>query len=377
MIYLDNSATTNPKPINVINTTNFAMKKFSFNSGRGGYKESVDTSSKIYDVREKTANLVGVESQNVAFTSNCTLALNMAIKGILNYGDHVVISGLEHNAVTRPIEALALKGIITYDIFQYSYDKEVILKNIKNLIKPNTRLIVCTQASNVFGCKMPIEEIGHIAKENEIAFIVDGAQGAGVFEIKQKDANFDAYCSAGHKGLYGPMGVGFMAVKDNLKLNTIIEGGTGSSSLKLEQPDFMPDRFESGTLNNSGIIGLGAGIDFVNKKGINNIYSHEIDIIDYIYDELKDLKNVTLYTPSPRKFDTAPILSFNFKDYSSEKTALMLADKSIAVRAGLHCAPLAHVSFKTENRGTVRISPSVFTTQKHAEYFLNTLKKLA
>ncbi|MCM1115205.1 MAG: aminotransferase class V-fold PLP-dependent enzyme [Clostridium sp.] len=376
MIYMDNSATTNPKPRSVIESVNLAMHKFSFNSGRGGYRASVDTAAQIFSVREKVAELIGFQPQNIAFTPNCTLALNMAIKGAVKKGDHVIISDMEHNAVARPVESLALKNFITYDVFEYSYDKDKIINNIKGLIKPNTRLIVCTQASNVFGCVMPVYEIGALAKENGILFVVDGAQGAGVLKINCMDANVDVYCSAGHKGLYGPMGTGFMAAAEGVKLNTIIEGGTGSSSLQLEQPDFMPDRFESGTLNNSGIIGLGAGINFVNRKGIDAIYAHEHDIVAMIYNALSKMPDVTLYTPSPNQFDTAPILSFNYKDYSSERTAALLAEKSIAVRAGLHCAPLAHKTFKTIDRGTVRVSPSVFTNMRQCEIFINTLKKL-
>lgn len=172
------------------------------------------------------------------------------------------------------------------------------------------------------------------------------------------------------------MGTGFMAVGENIAIETIIEGGTGSSSLNLNQPDFLPDRFESGTLNNSGIIGLGAGIDFVMKKGIKNIYHKELTHIQHLYNELKNDDNVVLYTPYPEKNIFVPILSFNYKDYPSEKTANLLAEKGIALRAGLHCAPLAHKYYGTDERGTVRISPSVFTTDKECEIFLNTLKKL-
>lgn len=375
MIYLDNSATSNPKPFNVISASNFAMKNFSFNSGRGGYRHSVNTAEKIFAVREKVSALTGFEAQNIVFTQNCTLALNMAIKGIVRKGDHILISNLEHNAVSRPVQTLAAKGFVTYDVFRYDADDDILIQNIKSLLKPNTRLIVCTQASNVFGCAFPVERIGALAQSKGIFFVVDGAQGAGIFNLDCKNACISAYCVAGHKGLYGPMSTGFMALNENLSLDTIVEGGTGSSSLVLSQPEFLPDRFESGSLNNSGIIGLGAGIDFVNRKGISNIYNHEFGLISYIYQELEKMDDVILYT-APVRDKTAPILSFNFKDYSSEKTAQHLAENGIAVRAGLHCAPLAHKAFGTENRGTVRISPSVFTTHNDCEKFLNYLKKL-
>lgn len=376
MIYFDNSATTNPKPLSVISAASFALKNFSYNSGRGGYKQSVNTSEKIYSVREKASRLLGYDTQNVIFTQNCTAALNMAIKGLVKKGDHILISNLEHNAVSRPVDALAKRGIITYNIFEYDYDEDVLIANIVSQIKPNTRIIVCTQASNVFGCVFPIERIGRIAKENGICFVVDAAQGAGVLELDYAQSGVDICCVAGHKGLYGPMATGIMAMAEGLTLDTIIEGGTGSSSLNLSQPDFNPDRFEAGSLNNSGIIGLGAGIDFVTRKGIKNIHKHEMNIVKGIYEGLRKNPNAVLYTPSPSSFRSAPIISFNYKDYSSEKTANLLASRGIATRAGLHCAPLAHKASGTAERGTVRISPSVFTTQNDCEIFLNTLKKL-
>lgn len=374
MIYFDNSATTNPKPMSVVYAANTGMKNYSFNSGRGGYNQSVLTSQKIFSVREKLSSLTSYAPENIAFTLNCTMALNMAIKGSVKRGDHIIISSVEHNAVSRPVEALRKKGIITYDVAPISYDPDVTVNSFRKLIKNNTRLIVCTNASNVFGGIIPVDKIANLCKNNGIRLIVDGAQTVGMLDVS--GTNADILCSAGHKGLYGPMGTGFMAVGENIAIETIIEGGTGSSSLNLNQPDFLPDRFESGTLNNSGIIGLGAGIDFVMKKGIKNIYHKELTHIQHLYNELKNDDNVVLYTPYPEKNIFVPILSFNYKDYPSEKTANLLAEKGIALRAGLHCAPLAHKYYGTDERGTVRISPSVFTTDKEYEIFLNTLKKL-
>lgn len=376
MIYLDNSATTNPKPRAVIGRANTAMIKNSFNSGRGGYKQSVDTAGEIYNTRESLSDFFGFEPQNICFTPNCTYALNMAIKGSVKKGDHVIISNLEHNAVARPIYKLALDGIITYDIAEFSYDTHECVDNFRRLIRPNTSLIVCLHASNVFGCILPIRKIGKLARENGIKFIVDGAQTAGVVDIDAQRDNIDILCAPGHKGLYGPMGTGFLAVKNGISLDTIIEGGTGSVSAEHAQPDFLPDRFESGTLNNSGIIALGAGVGFVRSHGIDRIYKHETSLINYIYGELRKNNNVILYTSPVQNMNCAPILSFNYGDYSSEKTALLLAEKGIAVRAGYHCAPLAHEAFSTSDRGTVRISPSVFTARRECEIFINYLKKL-
>ena len=376
MIYLDNSATTNPKPQDVKNAVSRAMNYYSFNSGRGGYKESVNTSNMIFSCRESLSQMFGFSPENIAFTQNCTTALNYAIKGIVKPGDHIIISNLEHNAVARPVNALFEKGIIEYDLAEFSFDKEEIINNFKKLIKPNTKLIVCMHASNVFGCVFPIREIGKLAHDNGIIFVVDAAQSAGVLDIDAKRDNIDILCAPGHKGLYAPMGTGFITLGDNIKLDTIIEGGTGSESMNLAQPDNMPERLESGTLNNVGISGLLAGTRFVNAKGISNIYKHENRLMQYVYKELSKNQNVTLYTPSFNDFLLAPILSFNYKDYPSEKTASLLAEKNIATRAGFHCSKLAHTAFGTQNRGTVRISPSVFTKYSECENFINILKKL-
>lgn len=376
MIYLDNSAATNPKPQEVKNAVSRAMNYYSFNSGRGGYKESVNTSNMIFSCRESLSQMFGFSPENIAFTQNCTTALNYAIKGIVKPGDHIIISNLEHNAVARPVNALFEKGIIEYDLAEFSFDKEEIINNFKKLIKPNTKLIVCMHASNVFGCVFPIREIGKLAHDNGIIFVVDAAQSAGVLDIDAKRDNIDILCAPGHKGLYAPMGTGFIALGDNIKLDTIIEGGTGSESMNLAQPDNMPERLESGTLNNVGISGLLAGTRFVNAKGISNIYKHENRLMQYVYKELSKNQNVTLYTPSFNDFLLAPILSFNYKDYPSEKTSSLLAEKNIATRAGFHCSKLAHTAFGTQNRGTVRISPSVFTKYSECENFINILKKL-
>lgn len=376
MIYLDNSAATNPKPQEVKNAVSRAMNYYSFNSGRGGYKESVNTSNMIFSCRESLSQMFGFSPENIAFTQNCTTALNYAIKGIVKPGDHIIISNLEHNAVARPVNALFEKGIIEYDLAEFSFDKEEIINNFKKLIKPNTKLIVCMHASNVFGCVFPIREIGKLAHDNGIIFVVDAAQSAGVLDIDAKRDNIDILCAPGHKGLYAPMGTGFITLGENIKLDTIIEGGTGSESMNLAQPDNMPERLESGTLNNVGISGLLAGTRFVNAKGISNIYKHENRLMQYVYKELSKNQNVTLYTPSFNDFLLAPILSFNYKDYPSEKTSSLLAEKNIATRAGFHCSKLAHTAFGTQNRGTVRISPSVFTKYSECENFINILKKL-
>lgn len=376
MIYFDNGATSYPKPRNVLSNTVNALKTYSFNSGRGGYSASVNTAEKIYSVREKIGSMFHFEPQNVAFTMNCTQALNMAIKGSVKQGDHVIISSLEHNAVWRVVNHLKNDGIIQFDIAAYSEDDDETVSNFERLIRSNTSLIVCMAASNVFGVVFPIERIGKVAQKHNIRFIVDGAQGAGMIPLDAEKNNIDILCAPGHKCLFGNMGTGFIAVKNDTYLDTLIDGGTGSESLNPKQPDFLPDRLEAGTLNNSGIISLGAGIDFINAKGIDNIYSHELAVTDCLFNGLSKNRNAVLYCPKPVKYKSVPIISFNYKDYPSEKTASLLAEYKIAVRAGLHCSPLAHKFFNTLDRGTVRLCPSVFTTRRDCEIFLNTLKNI-
>ena len=376
MIYLDNGATSYPKPQSVVNGTLNAIRNYSFNSGRGGYIASVKTSEKIYSVREKIGEMFNFEPQNIAFTMNCTQALNMAIKGSVKKGEHVIISSLEHNAVWRVVNHLKKDGIIDFDLARYNPDEDKTVGNFESLIRSNTSVIVCMAASNVFGVAFPIEKIGKIAKEHGIRFIVDAAQAAGVMPIDAEKCNIDILCAPGHKCLYGNMGTGFIAVREGVSLETIIDGGTGSESLNPYQPEFLPDRLEAGTLNNIGIISLGEGIDFINSKGMNRIYEHELRMTEVLYDGLYRNNNAVLYCLKPCKFRFAPILSFNYKDYPSEKTAVLLAKQDIAVRAGLHCSPLAHKLFNTLDRGTVRLCPSAFTTQRDCENFLNRLKKI-
>ena len=376
MIYFDNSATSYPKPGSVLRQEIDALKNYSFNSGRGGYRRSLEAAEKIFSVRQKIGDMFSYNPENVVFCKNCTEALNTAIKGSVKQGDHIIISSLEHNSVYRVVHSLFIKDIAEYDIAPFSFDEEETLDNFERLIKPNTSVIICTHSSNVFGVSFPIKKIGDMCKRRGIRFIVDGAQGAGVADINAKRDNIDILCCAGHKCLFGPMGSGFMAFGEDIEIESLTEGGTGSNSFEAMQPAFSPDKFESGTLNNSGIIGLGEGVSFVNEKGLDNIYNHELEICSMLFDELSSLDYVTLYAPKPEKNKSMPIISFNIYDYSSEKTAALLGEYDICTRAGFHCAPLAHRHFGTAKRGTVRISPGIFNTKKDCYRFMNVVKKL-
>ncbi len=376
MIYLDGSATSYPKPAVVVSAAANAVRRYGFNSGRGGYAASMNAAEKIFSVREKIGAMFGFEPQNIAFTKNCTEALNIAIRSSITAGSHIIISSLEHNSVYRVVHRLMLEGVAEYDIAAFDYDPEICVNNFRALIKPNTKMLVCTAASNAFGCVLPITELGALARSKGISFIVDAAQTAGVMPINAARDNIDILCSAGHKSLMGLMGTGFIAVTDGVILNPFMVGGTGSSSLSADMPDFMPDALEAGTLNNIGIISLGAGIDYISARGMDNIYSHELSLCRFVYSALEANPDCLLYTPMPEAGRSAPIISFNYKDYSSEKTAARLSDFNIALRAGYHCAPLAHRHFKTVQLGTVRISPTAFTSKKDCEFLLNALKKI-
>ena len=367
MIYFDNAATTNKKPQSVYIAVNNSMQFNSANQGRSGHDFSVKASELVFKVREKTANFFNAESfENVVFTENCTMSLNIAIKGLFNRGDHIIISDLEHNSVSRPAYDLRKKGV-EIDVFETAPDEEILINNIRKLIKNNTKGIICTHGSNVFGILLPIKRIGELCRQNNLIFIVDAAQTAGIEEINVKDFNIDCLCIAPHKGLYAPMGTGLLIT--NEKPDPLILGGTGSASASLMQPSFLPDKYESGTLNVPGIAGIGAGIDFV-KRNRNEIVSREVKIIDYIYEQLSKNSNVILYNRPD-----IPVLSFNLKGEGSTDVSSYLNNNKICVRSGLHCAPLAHKKFGTLERGTVRISPSYFNNLNEAERFVYLIKK--
>lgn len=370
MIYLDNAATTSPKPESVIREVSNALKYYSANPGRGGHTPSIKAAEAVYKTRTAVKDLFHVSSEeNVIFTSGCTHSLNTVIKGVLKKGDHVVISSMEHNAVLRPLHRLKEKGMIDYTIARVTPDDNNATVNaFRNAINSKTRLIVCTHASNVFGTLLPVERICALAHAYGILFCLDAAQSAGVIPIDLSENAYDFVCCAGHKGLYGPTGIGLLLVNTDVSLIPLMEGGTGSDSVNPSMPDFYPDRLESGTVNIPGICGLGAGIRFVRHHGIDKIYRHESRLIQRLYHELSSIPDVELYTADPIILPSAPVISFNIKDCESEKVSEYLNRRyGIAVRAGLHCAPLAHRMMGTLDRGTVRIAPSIITTDQEIQ----------
>ena len=377
MIYFDNAATTFPKPREVINEVNKAFSLYGANPGRSGHDMSMQTAMAVYSARETLNTFFdGFGSEYVSFTANCTESLNMAIKGILKKGDHVIISSLEHNSVLRPVVKLAEMNIITFSVFSVTQNEEETLNNLKKEIRSNTKLIITTAVSNVFGDILPIEKIGGIAKENNILYMVDGAQGVGVMPIKMKQSGINCLCIPGHKSLYGPMGVGAVLHDGSIK-ETIIEGGTGTESFNFSQPVAFPERLESGTLNVPAICGLKKGVEITSSYGVKNIFNEESDLIELLFNELSSIRNIILYKSEYDRKTQAPLLSFNVKNMHSEEVSTLLNRESVAVRGGFHCSPLAHKTYGTEMTGAVRVSPSRFNTKKDVKYVINLLQKIA
>ncbi len=380
MIYLDNSATSFPKPQSVIYAADKALREYSANPGRSGHKMSMRTAEAIFHSRERIASFFHLsKEENVIFTPSCTYALNTVIKGLLSQGDHVIISSLEHNSVLRPLERLKNRGIITYSVADvFPCDNERTIDSFRECINEKTRMIVCTHASNVFGIRLPVERICALAHQYGVLFCLDAAQSGGVLNVDIRDAGFDFVCCAGHKGLMGLMGSGLLLINNSTILDPLTEGGTGSESWNLSQPQFYPDRLESGTQNIPGILALSAGIGFIDKIGREHLYSKELRHIQMIYNSFKENENIQLYTEFPDEQHFAPVLSFSVKDKDSESVSKYL-DRyySIATRSGLHCAPLAHQMMGTTERGTVRVSPSYFTTENEIKTLINAVHKFS
>ena len=375
MIYLDNAATSGYKPETVIREVENALKKYSVNPGRSGHNLSILASEKVYSIRKKVADFFGAKDPlGVVFTLNCTQGVNFVLKGVMNKGDGLIISNLEHNCVSRPAFKMASEGQITLDVFDaLSEDFE---KHLESLIKPNTKMIFCTHASNVCGKITDIEKVGKICKKHNILFGVDAAQTAGVVPIDMEKTGIDFLCVASHKGLFAPMGTGLLIASKPIE-KTILEGGTGTASLSLNQPDVLPEMLESGTVNLPGIFGLGAGIDFVKNRGIDNIFRHENALCKRFLKEVSQIKNVSVILRNENESDFVPVIAFNVNGKTSEEVADLLNLKGIAVRGGYHCAPIAHRTLGTIDGGAVRISPGIMNCFSDIEYLRKTLFSIA
>lgn len=377
MIYLDNAATTFPKPAQVSQAVRMSLQKYGANPGRSGHSMSIRAVEEVYKCRAEAAQFFHAQGpERVIFTLNCTHAVNLVLKGLLKPGDHVVVSCLEHNAVMRPLQKLSEMGVAYTAAKVTPGDNDATLNGFRQALTAKTRLIVCMHASNVWGIRLPVERIAALGREYGVPILVDAAQSAGVLPIDLQDSGIDYLCVAGHKGLYGPMGTGMLIVKNGEELSTLVEGGTGTNSLSYLQPDSLPERFESGTPNMPGISGLRAGIAYVRSLTPEVIFRHENKLINRLYDHLNGMKRVILYMPRPDSRYFAPVLSFNVEGAMSEEIGQLLNKNGVAVRAGLHCAPAAHVFCGTEQTGAVRVCPSAFSTNEEMDRFAAILHKI-
>lgn len=372
MINFDNSATSFPKPPEVRKAVLKALDVYGGNPGRGGHKLSLDTAEKVYDVRQSAAELFGAQAENTVFTANCTMALNMAVKGIMDGGGHIIISGYEHNAVLRPVYAMAKARRVTFSLLPVYDDDDRTIEELRRLIRNDTRCVCCTVASNVSGRILPYREIARVCRAHGICFIADAAQAAGLLPVTLNDG-FDFICTAGHKALYGPPGTGLLVSNGEYTLSTIIEGGTGTNSADPEQGDQMPERLESGTVNTAGILGLGAGIEFVKQKTPAALMKKELELVRRFENSAGRIPGVKLY-PCARR---VPISSFNLRGMNSQALSMKLSERGFALRGGLHCAGLAHRSMGTLNQGTVRLSPGAFSTAKEIDMLAAALRETA
>lgn len=372
MINFDNAATTFPKPASVRRAAEYAVRHFGGNAGRGGHELALRTSEALYSARETAAEFFGAETENTAFTLNCTYALNMAVQGIMSRGGHLIISGIEHNSVLRPAAALAAAKQISLSVAEVYADDEQTVESFRSLIRSDTKAVVCTIAGNVTGQLLPYREIAGLCREHGICFIADGAQACGHFDIKLSHG-INILCTSGHKGLYGITGTGLLVTDGEYPIPPIIYGGTGSASLQLFQPEIMPDSLESGTPNIIGAVTVGAGIEFIGRTGIGRIRTYEERLCRHFVSEMRKTAGVTVYRSDDCRY--APVVSFNIDGIPSERTAELLAERGFCLRAGFHCAALAHASLGTVN-GTVRFAPSVFNTEKEVEKLINDVKIL-
>ena len=375
MIYLDNAATSFPKPVEVYDQVLRCMKTYAANPGRSSHDMAIEASSKIMDTRLELSEFFNIPNLlNIIFTCNATEALNIGIKGILKPGDHVISSVIEHNSVLRPLNYLIEKGITT-TLLSVDGNGYLDISNLKNAILKNTKAIIINHASNVIGTIQDIKAIGKIAKESGIIFMVDASQSAGTIPIDVARENIDLLAFPGHKGLYGPQGTGGLYINEELELDSFKQGGTGSESFSMKQPDFLPDRFESGTLNTPGIAGLCAGIMFIKRVGIENIRKHESMLVEYLVKELSKLTYIKIYGGCDYK-NRGAVVSLNIDNVDVSSVGEFLNKRGIAVRTGFHCAPLIHEVIGTKTRGTVRISPGYFNNLEDIEKLLSALRDI-
>ena len=376
MIYLDSAATSYHKPDEVARAVAEAISHMG-NPGRGAHEASLDASRVVYGTREKMAGLFGVEeASQIVFTANSTESLNIAIQGLVDPGDHVITTVMEHNSVLRPLYLCQQRGV-SLTILPFSAAGTVTPEAIEAVIRSNTRMIVCTHGSNLTGDLNDLEAIGRVCKKHHLLFVVDASQTAGVFPIQMDSMNIDVLCFTGHKSLMGPQGTGGMCVRKGVRIRPLLVGGSGIDSYSKIHPQVMPTALEAGTLNAHGIAGLSAALDFIKKVTPDVIRQREEELTRRFVSQIKSIPGVKLYG-NYEQFPRAPILSLNILDYDSGEIADALAqDYGIMTRAGAHCAPLMHEALGTKSQGAVRFSFSYFNTEEEIEQAANAIRELA
>lgn len=379
-IYMDNAATSFPKPGCVLDSMVDFMKNIGCSPGRGGYARSLDAARIVYEARHLLNEFFnGPGDDNVIFTQNITSSLNIVIKGMFKEGWHVITTSMEHNSVMRPLMSLESSKKIKISRAPCNIDGTLDPASIEKLINNDTRAVVMTHASNLTGTILPVEEVGSICKKHGLYFIVDTAQTAGILSIDFKRIKADVLAFTGHKGLMGPQGTGGFLITDQAAdiTSPLIEGGTGSSSDVEMQPDILPDKYEGGTLNAVGIAGLKAGVEFINNTGIENIRMHERELTERFLNGLSLIEGVTVYGVRNSNSQTST-LSINIKEKDpSEVSYILDSEFGIMTRSGMHCAPSAHKTIGTFPRGTVRFSFGYFNTDEEIDYTLDALYKIS
>ena len=377
MIYFDSAATSWPKPNVVYQAMEYCMKQVGANPGRSGYQMALEANSIVNETRKLLAGLFNInKSEQVSFTLNATEALNLAIKGLLQPGDHVITSSMEHNSVTRPLHFLSEQGVEVTKVPCNSETGLILVEDIASAVKPNSKAIILTHASNVTGTVMPIKAVGKLAREKGLIFIVDAAQTAGVFDIDVQDMCIDLLAFPGHKSLMGPTGTGGLCVREELKLIPLKHGGTGKLSEVPGQPDVMPDRYESGTVNSFGIAGLGAALKYIKQVGMDKIREHELKLTEQFLLGTKNISRLKLYGIK-NTAGRAPVVAFNIEGRSTQEVAAILHKTfNIACRAGIHCAPDAHKTMGTLEQKLIRFSFSHFNTENEVSHALNCLNDI-
>ncbi len=378
-IYLNNAATSWPKPEQVIEKALWALRELSSTPGRAGYS-ALQGEREIFETREEVARLIGAEdSSRIIFTSNATQALNLAITGFLREACHVITTSMDHNSIVRPLARA--EDEIGVEVTRVQADEKgmVGVDAVTEAITPRTRLIVLTHASNVVGSIQPVEEIcGALGTSDGVrpAVLVDAAQTIGVLPLNVAEKGIDLLAVPGHKSLYGLQGTGFLYIAPGVDLVPLIEGGTGGQSTLVRQPEVLPEKFEAGTPNTPGIAALGEAIRFIHSRGIDNIRNHEQKLIGMLIEGLSKIQGVVLYGPvSPD--ERVAVLSFNVKDLDpAEVESFLEQTRSIQLRVGLHCSPMSHRTMGTFPEGTVRVSPGIFSTEEEVLSLVEGVREL-